>query len=107
MLEAEEHVPGLDSSGRKESFQYVPLKKLLKFQLSHSELTDNIARQRENWNCVSDLLRDFSDGTVYKNHPVLSNKPNCIPLYFYNDEFEVVNPLGSKKLKHKCILFFH
>jgi hypothetical protein len=101
MVEPEEHILGFDDKGRKDSFQYIPLLKLLKFLLSQDEVTENIAKQNETKRTESNLLQDFCDGTICKNHPVLSSKSSCLTIHLYNDEFEVVNPFGSKKLKHK------
>ena len=47
-----------------------------------------------------DVLRDFTDGDICKSNPLLCKK-NTLQFKFFVDEFEVVNPLGSKKGKHK------
>ena len=47
-----------------------------------------------------DVLRDFCDGEVYRQHPLFTLHFDALQVLFYYDEVEVFNPLGSKK-KHK------
>lgn len=48
----------------------------------------------------------FFDGEYCKNHPLFSNEMS-VPLIFYNDDCETVNPLGSKVAVHKLgFLYF-
>lgn len=47
------------------------------------------------------IISDFTDGSVFKEHQFFKENPGTLRLHFYNDEFKVVNPLGSKKTKHK------
>lgn len=54
-----------------------------------------------------DYLSDYSDGTYFKEHPFFNVNPHALRLNFYEDEFEVVNPLGSKKTKHKLCAFYY
>lgn len=52
-----------------------------------------------------DLIGDFCDGSLYKNHPLFAHDFNDETLHLqfivYHDEVEVTNPLGSSKGKHK------
>uniref|UniRef100_A0A1X7VT30 Uncharacterized protein n=1 Tax=Amphimedon queenslandica TaxID=400682 RepID=A0A1X7VT30_AMPQE len=41
------------------------------------------------------IFRDFSDGFIYNNHPVLREHPDALQIVGYYDELEVCNPLGS------------
>ncbi|KAK6482840.1 hypothetical protein HHUSO_G15940 [Huso huso] len=53
------------------------------------------------------MLTEYCDGIHFREHPVFSADPNALRLHFYEDEFEVVNPLGSKKNKHKlCAIYY-
>ena len=55
----------------------------------------------------SGVYRDFmySDGSIYKNHPVLEH-PDALQIVGYYDELEVCNPFGSNVKKHKLGLIF-
>ena len=105
MIEPREHVLGFSAKGKKESFQYIPLPELLKFLLSQSDVRENIMRQQKAVKSCS-LLTDYTDGLLMKSHSVLSTGSDCIRIHLYNDEFEVVNLLGSKKGTHKVSGFY-
>jgi len=51
-------------------------------------------------------LTDYCDGLLSSHHPILSVAINCLSLHFYTDEFEVCNPLGSRKTVHKIVAFY-
>ncbi len=46
-------------------------------------------------------LNDFCDGEVYRTHPLFSVHSTAFQLFFYFDDLEVCNPLGSKSKIHK------
>ena len=46
------------------------------------------------------VLRDFCDGKFLQNHPAIHD-PKALILGMFYDELSVVNPLGSRKRKHK------
>jgi len=48
-------------------------------------------------------MTSYADGDIYVKHAVFAVNPNAIRLHFYIDEFEVCNPIGSKKGKHKVL----
>lgn len=54
----------------------------------------------------SSIYSDFSDGSIYKNHPVILKHPSALQIVGYYDELEVCNPLGSNIKKHKLGLVF-
>lgn len=47
-----------------------------------------------------DILEEYTDGEQWKSHLLLCNHNN-IRVHFYIDEFEIINPLGVKRGKHK------
>lgn len=51
-------------------------------------------------------IRSFLDGTKYKSFDFFTNHPNALRITFYFDEFEAVNPLGSKVGIHKIGGFY-
>lgn len=79
------------------TFQYVPIKPLLKMLVEKTDLL-KIASQHLPSN--DGLFRDFQDGLYAQHHEVLSSR-NCISLVIYIDDFEVTNPLSPKAGTHK------
>lgn len=64
--------------------------------------------QRER-NCERDehVLTDYRDGFYFRNHKVFADNRDALMLHLYEDEFEVCNPLGSKRNKHKLCTFYY
>lgn len=46
-------------------------------------------------------MRDYVDGSGFKEHELFAVKKNALQIFFYFDELEVCNPLGSKAKTHK------
>ena len=40
-------------------------------------------------------MRDISDGSYIKSHPVFNKFPKALQIILYYDDIEVCNPLGS------------
>ena len=49
----------------------------------------------------SNILSDYCDGSSFESHPLYSKEKNSIQIYFYFDELEICNPLGSETKVHK------
>ena len=96
---------GVNDLGKKDTFQYVPLLALLKKVLSVEDIQLSIHRQAQKGTSPN-ILSDFTDGTFYQNHRIFCENPDALRLHLYNDEFEVVNPLGAKRGKHKVSAFY-
>lgn len=54
-----------------------------------------------------DNYEDFCDGSYFKSHPLFLSNKFALQIQLYYDDFECVNPLGSKKGMHKvgCLYF--
>lgn len=50
----------------------------------------------------TDAVSDFTDGYVLKSNALFASVPNSLKVMF-QDAFEVANPLGSAKQKHKVL----
>ena len=46
-------------------------------------------------------MEDFCDGELFSKHPLYSVHQNALQIFFYFDEVEYCNPLGSKTKTHK------
>jgi len=55
----------------------------------------------------SDVLEDYIDGSAYSSHPLFSKDPSAVRLHMYIDEFEVCNPIGSRKGVHKLTAIYY
>lgn len=49
------------------------------------------------------VYQDVKDGEGFQSNPMLKADPSSLGLILYQDAFEVVNPLGSGKKKHKVL----
>lgn len=50
-------------------------------------------------------LSDYTDGEIFQGSPFFGDS-RIVRLHLYTDEFEVENPLGSKKSLHKLAAFY-
>lgn len=80
-------------------FSYIPILKTLKFLLCNSSFR-NLLKQQTNVNSTN-ALTEFCHGTSYRNSVFFNINEDAFQLQLYFDEFETVNPLGSKTGGHK------
>lgn len=88
----------LDAKERK-TFQYVPILKSLSQVLNNSSIQENVLRSVRH--CASGHYTSFHDGSHFKENKFLSDEDLRISLLLYCDDFEICNPLGTSKKKHK------
>ena len=87
-----------------ETFQYVSILSTLGMVLGDLDAVHEI----ENGHLSSDnRMRDYCDGQQFKTHPLFSTNLKAIQISLFFDEFEVVNPLGSKRGIHKIGAFYY
>ena len=96
---------GFDASGKERFYHYVPVKDTLNALL-------NLPSVREQWQVSQTLLadpnmfEDVRDGKNFKENSLLQQFPSSISIILYQDAFEVVNPLGSGRKKHKLLAVY-
>lgn len=91
----------LDKNGN--SVVYVPILKMLQALLSHKDILDKALHPET----IPEGYHSFRDGTCYKGNALLNVDEFRIVLGLYIDEFEVANPLGTSKKKHKmCAVYW-
>lgn len=83
------------------SFQYVPILKSLLQVLSQKEIRYLILKNREAQSNSETQYRAFSDGIYYKTNELFSAEDPTIAIILYVDDFEICNPLGTSRKKHK------
>nr|XP_054920824.1 uncharacterized protein LOC126518477 [Dermacentor andersoni] len=89
----------LSEQSKSDCFEYIPI----------LETIQAVSRARklfgETGEGCSTLLRDVCDGTYYQEHSIFrnANSRKLIMLQLYFDDFEICNPLGSKRGRHKLL----
>jgi len=83
---------------KRDTFQYVPLLKLLALLLSDAGIRDATDATHH---AGDGYMQDFCDGSLFENIPLFVEDKTALQLCMYFDECEVVNPLGSRKGIHK------
>jgi len=94
----------VESSVFTATFQYISLQDSLKTLLANKKISSQLLQQVTN---KPNILSSFSDGTVYREHPVYQNHPQALQIILYADEFDVVNPLGVHAAVHKLLVFYY
>ena len=105
MLDAFKIVEPVEFSiGDKQSVVYIPVLKMLQALLNRDDILDKVFSVDS-----SDSLgyNSFSDGSHFKENTLLMEESFSIALGLYIDDFEVANPLGTSKKKHKiCAVYW-
>jgi len=52
------------------------------------------------------MLHDFTDGRMWQNSTVNLDSGMYVRIHLYSDEFELCNPLGSRRGEHKVCAFY-
>ncbi|XP_037401910.1 uncharacterized protein LOC119265406 isoform X2 [Pygocentrus nattereri] len=89
----------LDGSEKK-TFQYVPILPMLSQLLSNRHIEDTILQNRKPSDDFSGY-RSLHDGSFLKQNTFFCGQELKLPLVVYIDDFEVCNPLGTSRKKHK------
>lgn len=92
---------GLDGFQKKRTYQYVPIcqsiASLYRHFSSHFNFFNGITDSEK-----KDFIDDVDDGSVFKANGLFKHTKS-FAIILYQDAFEVVNPLGSAKRKHKMV----
>ena len=95
---------GLNAKHRLREYQYIPVLESLRCLLRNDDILSAVLKNQPNSNPY--LLTNFSDGCYFKQNALFSTNINALQLILYFDEFEVVNPLGSRRGIHKLGAFY-
>ena len=96
---------GVDENGKQRHFQYVPIEETLVALFKH----ESVRSQYEQTHSVvtkEGIYEDISDGTTFLSNDLWRTHPSSLRIILYQDAFEVVNPLGSGKRKHKVLAVY-
>lgn len=87
--------------------QYVPILKTLTVLLQNSKIQQHFQEYRQEISPTG-ILSDVKDGFAYKHNNLFQSNPESLALIFFQDAFELVNPLGSARKKHSIVgVYFH
>ena len=76
--------------------------------MEDKSFNDLLENERNNLDKADkDVLRDFTDGSAFKQNKYFKSNPGAYAAHFYSDAVEVSNPLGAAKGKHKINQVFY
>ena len=96
---------GQDHNGKSRFCQYVPIHKTLAALLKQAEVKRQYQQTRDIV-AKGNIFDDVSDGKVFLSNKLFQEQASPLRLLLYQDGFEVVNPLGSDRCKHKVMAVY-
>lgn len=97
---------GRDKCRRHRYFHYIPVQATLVALLQHESVRNHYLEIHKTQPHGIDILTDIQDGSNFKTNKLFQNEPSTLRLILYQDAFEVANPLGSGKKKHKILAVY-
>lgn len=96
----------LEAKGKR-TYQYVPILESLQILLGQNDLLDKVVEGHSSQSRRDDhQYRSMQDGMYFKTNDFFSEELR-ISLCFYVDDFEICNPLGTSRKKHKlCAIYW-
>ena len=91
---------GCDRQGKQAICHYVPVKDTIRNLFQNGCVMEQYANPLPQ---VRGILSDVMDGTAYQSNDFFFENKDAIKLIMFQDAFEIVNPLGSAKKKHKVL----
>ncbi|KAL4006537.1 all-trans-retinol 3,4-desaturase [Sarotherodon galilaeus] len=87
---------------RNRTYQYIPLLRSLQQLLSQKDVLELLVAQKgQNTQLTSQEYRTVRDGEYYKQNSFFCGEELRIAVNLYIDDFEICNPLGTSRKKHK------
>ncbi|XP_030842614.1 uncharacterized protein LOC105437795 isoform X1 [Strongylocentrotus purpuratus] len=94
---------GRDGKNSERHYQYVPIRETVESFFQDPSVEKQYKMKQ---NAPSEIYEDFHCGEIFKEHELFGKDPEAVPIILYQDAFEVVNPLGSAKNKHKILAVY-
>ena len=98
------YILGRDDEHKERTTQYIPVISSLKTLLRKDDVLSFVMNPTKTH---EGILKDFCDGEFCKDNILFSNNRISLKLYLFFDEFEVVNPIGAHRKKHKIGGFYY
>ncbi|XP_013879329.1 uncharacterized protein LOC106528650 isoform X2 [Austrofundulus limnaeus] len=96
---------GNNEAGKECFAQYIPIKQTIAGLLQNESIREQHRSTHLDVH-EKDILKDIWDGKIISQNALLKTDPLSVGLILYQDSFEVVNPLGSGKKKHKLLAVY-
>ncbi|KAK3910809.1 DNA-directed RNA polymerases I and III subunit RPAC2 [Frankliniella fusca] len=100
---------GIGADGKKRVFHLVPIDASLTAMLSDkaisSAIIEDIQKRASEHN--KNIYEDFYNGSVFQNNHFFKDNPDALVSILYQDEFEVVCPIGAAKNKYKILAVYY
>ena len=89
----------VNANGKSDTMQFISVKRTLKQLLEDETYLDQ--KKSDPYFHEPGFIKDVRDGYNFRTNEFFTKNPEAVPLLFFQDELEVVNPLGAGKSKHK------
>jgi len=91
---------GVNNCGKERHGQYVPILDTIQALFKFDSVCQQFLNQpAERPGVLSDLMH----GSVFISNTLFGYRPHSLKIILYQDAFEIVNPVGSAKRKHKLL----
>lgn len=82
------------------NYYYVPIIETIKVLMKNKNIQQWLTEEMES---SDNIFANITDGSVFKNNSFFSENPNALRIIIFQDAFEICNPLGSSRKKHKVV----
>lgn len=93
---------GKDKLNTNRTFHYIPIKDILASLLKNKSFNLQFENPLPS---QAEMLSDLQDGILFRSNAAFQD-PKVFQLILYQDSFEIVNPLGSARNKHKILAVY-
>ncbi|XP_030248211.1 uncharacterized protein LOC115566456 isoform X2 [Sparus aurata] len=88
---------------KNKTFQYVPILKTLQEIVKNKDIAEGILSSCSN---STGYIKSIFDGKFYKQKDFYAGEDKRLSIILYVDDFEVCNPLGTSRKKHKITAIY-
>lgn len=97
---------GVDNTGISRFSQYIPIKESLVALFMQKSMVFQYNQSCKN-QTDNTQMNDICHGSLYSSNPLFNSRNAALSIILYQDAFEVANPLGSGKKKHKILAVYY
>lgn len=96
---------GIGARHKRSTFEYIPIMKNLQAIFDSDQ--DCLSHLMQPDLSCGAFMGDHCDGRLYKEKESILAESPCIDIFMYTDDFEVCNPIGAYRKKHKiCAIYY-
>lgn len=92
---------GLNQENEVRKYHIIPIKDTIIAMMEDDSVFEQYLETQNGRISQDEFIRDIHDGSLCKNHPVLSKDRSAIGILLDADDLEVASPLGAAKGAHK------